>query len=173
MSSLKPRVYIDGWNLPEDCEVKLKTLVKEDRMEHPGWDKQFRLIPSDHNEPQVCQNVLFLLPQATLRWSHFSHVTQCKKCSARVTLSYYRFSKDVMSCVCSQRPKELNSLRYAQRLSLSVSSLLKSFYYSYCTEVTKLANQKFPSVLSLTCPKEQDTEVVSFLTTLITTFVPR
>ena len=133
MSSLKPRVYIDGWNLPEDCEVKLKTLVKEDRMEHPGWDKQFRLIPSDHNEPQVFQNFLFLLPQATLRWSHFSHVTQCKKCSARVTLSYYRFSKDVVMCLFPG-DKGVKFLTLCLAFSFSVLSLLKSFCYSYCTD---------------------------------------
>lgn len=156
-------------------------------MVHPGWDKQFRLIPSDHNEPQVSKNFLFLLPQATLRWSHFSHVTQCKKCSARVTLSYYRFSKDVVMCLFPG-DKGVKFLTLCLAFSFSVLSLLKSFCYSYCTdnrwnslsfqwlwltEVAKLANQKFPSVLSLTCPKEQDTEVVSFLTALITTFVQR
>ena len=58
---VKPRVYIDDWNLPEDCEVTLKSLAKKDRMVHPGWDNQYRLIPSDHNEPQVCQRFLLLV----------------------------------------------------------------------------------------------------------------
>ncbi|CAH3152275.1 unnamed protein product [Porites evermanni] len=53
---VKPCVYIDDWNLPEDCEVKLKSLAKKDRTVHPGWDTQYRLIPSDHDGPQVSSN---------------------------------------------------------------------------------------------------------------------
>lgn len=40
--------YIDGWNLPTNCELKLTQVEQKDRMVLPGSHAQYRLKPSEN-----------------------------------------------------------------------------------------------------------------------------
>ncbi|KAL9958476.1 hypothetical protein ACROYT_G035492 [Oculina patagonica] len=44
--------FIDGWNLPENCELKLEQVLKEDRMVLPGSHTQYRLKPAEECETE-------------------------------------------------------------------------------------------------------------------------
>lgn len=45
--------YVDGWNLPQDCTLKLEQVVRGDRMVLPGQQAQYRLKPAEDYGPQV------------------------------------------------------------------------------------------------------------------------
>lgn len=47
--------FIDGWNLPENCELKLEQVLQENRMVLPGSDTQYRLKSAEKYETtEVC-----------------------------------------------------------------------------------------------------------------------
>ena len=51
--------FIDGWNLPRDCKLKLEQVSEEDRMVLPGLQAQYRLKPAEDYEQQVCTQLSF------------------------------------------------------------------------------------------------------------------
>lgn len=53
----KFRVYIDGWKLPENSQLKLERVGQDDRVFIPEPDTQYRLKPADDNMSQ--QQVVF------------------------------------------------------------------------------------------------------------------
>lgn len=55
----KFRVYIDGWKLPENSQLKLERVGQDDRAFIPEPDTQYRLKPADDNMYQE-QVFLFL-----------------------------------------------------------------------------------------------------------------
>lgn len=55
----KFRVYIDGWKLPENSQLKLERVGQDDRAFIPEPDIQYRLKPADDNMYQE-QVFLFL-----------------------------------------------------------------------------------------------------------------
>lgn len=52
-------VYIDGWKLPENSQLKLERVGQDDRALIPEPDTQYRLKPADDNMYQQ-QVFLFL-----------------------------------------------------------------------------------------------------------------
>ena len=48
----KFRVYIDGWKLPENSQLKLERVGQDDRAFIPEPDTQYRLKPADDNRYQ-------------------------------------------------------------------------------------------------------------------------
>ena len=46
--------YIDGWNLPTDCKVKLVKAVQEDFAASAVAAAQYRLKPAEDFESLVC-----------------------------------------------------------------------------------------------------------------------
>ena len=65
--------YIDDWNLPPDCELKLEQAVQGDRMVLPGSTTQYRLKPAEDYGLQVCQcyllSVMFCSFIPPTKWS--------------------------------------------------------------------------------------------------------
>ena len=45
--------FIDGWNLPEDCQLKLEQIAKEDSIYLPETLRQYRIKPAKSYDAQV------------------------------------------------------------------------------------------------------------------------
>ena len=56
----KFRVYIDGWKLPENSQLKLERVGQDDRAFIPEPDTQYRLKPADDNMYQVFLFLFFV-----------------------------------------------------------------------------------------------------------------
>jgi len=49
----KDYYFIDGWNLPADCELKLEQIAKEDGIDLPESLGQYRIKPAKSYDAQV------------------------------------------------------------------------------------------------------------------------
>ena len=45
--------FIDGWNLPADCQLKLEQIAKEDGIDVPESIRQYRIRPAKSYDTQV------------------------------------------------------------------------------------------------------------------------